>query len=160
SGGGFFDYAFVHDLVMQVVAETVPAERAASRHRRIARVLEELGPGTGGELAATVARQYDLANDPQSAAPRYLDAARHALTVGAIDEAGSLAARGFDLAEDPALRFELLAVQETVAGRKGLDSERTQRLDQLDEIAATLNDDERRRVVLFRRAEFAQEAAD
>src|SRR5262249_5992495 len=50
--------------------------------------------------------------------------------------------------------------QETVAGRKGLDSERTQRLDQLDEIAATLNDDERRRVVLFRRAEFAQEAAD
>ena len=159
-GGGFFDYAFVHGLVAEIVAVTTAPDRAAARHRRIARVLEELGADRTDELAATVARQYELAGDAAAAVPRYLSAARRALGVGAVDEAEALAARGLGLASDPELRFELLLVSETAAGRSGADDVRMRVLDELDALARSLREKERQQTVALRRIEFAVEAND
>jgi len=159
-GGGFFDYALVHDVVTEAIATSVPAERARRRHRRIARVLAELAGGDASEIAATVARQYDLAGDPDAAAPVYLEAARRAHSIGALDEAQSLAARGCTLATDSALRFDLLAVQETVAARKGLDEARRALLDQLQEIAVALGDLGRQRHCALQRVELAHQTSD
>ena len=97
SGRGFFDYAFAHHLVAQIVAEGAQPERSAARSRRIARALEELYPERSAELAAQVARHFELAGDAKAAAVRYLAAARQALSVGALDEADAHAERGVAL---------------------------------------------------------------
>ncbi len=160
SGRGFFDYAFSHRIVAEVLAEAAPPDRAAKRHRRIARVLDELGGDRSGELSATVARQYDLAGDATAAAPRYLAAAERALMVGAVEEAESLASRGLALADEVPLRFGLLLVLETVAGRQAADERRASLLARLDAAASALDDDERRSTALVRRIAFAQERGD
>ena len=153
-GRGVLDYAFTHDVVADVVASAVPPERAAARHRRFARALEELSPGQADELAATIARQLDLAGDASGAARRYLAAANHALALGAVDEADALARRGASLATDLPLRFELVHVLEIVGARRGADQTRPALLAQLDELAGGVDDDDLRKRALLRRIDF------
>jgi DNA-binding SARP family transcriptional activator/tetratricopeptide (TPR) repeat protein len=160
SGRGFFDYAFAHHLVQQTVAESAQTGRAAARHRRIARALDELYPERAAELAPRIARHYALAGDGASAAPRYLAAARQALALGALDEASSHVARGLELADSSSVRVDLLLVDETLAARRLAYDARLRILDELDALTATLGDEDGRRTALLRRAAFANERKD
>ncbi len=160
SGRGLFDYAFAHHVVQQTVAESAEVRRAAARHRRIARALDELYPERAAELAARVARHYDLAGDANTAASRYLAAAHQALSVGAVDEAAASVARGLELSSDAKLRIDLLFVDETVAARRLKDDRRAAVLAELDALTAPAGDEEARRTALLRRAAFAGERKD
>jgi DNA-binding SARP family transcriptional activator/tetratricopeptide (TPR) repeat protein len=158
SGRGFFDYAFAHHIVAQTVADGAQPERSAARRRRIARALEQLYPERSAELAAEVARHFELAGDAKAAAARYLIAARQALSVGALDEAVAHADRGTALEPDPLLHVDLLLVKESCAALRGLREPRANVLAELD--ALTVDGDERRRTVVLRRFEFADELED
>jgi DNA-binding SARP family transcriptional activator len=157
SGRGFFDYAFAHHLIQQTVAEAAEEGRAAARHRRIARALDELYPERAGELAPRIARHYDLAGDAASAARHYLSAARQALALGAVDEAAAHVARGLELTSDLPMRVELLLVGESLAARRLNPEARTSAIDELEALTNELGDDEGRRKALLRRAVFASE---
>jgi len=160
SGRGFFDYAFAHHLVQSTIADSAQADRAAARHRRIARALEALYPERAGELSPRIARHYDLAGDAGAASTHYLAAANRALSIGALDEAAAHVARGLELCTGGPLHVELLFVSETLAGRRGDYATRTSLLDRLDAATAGIADADGRRAVLLRRAAFAHERKD
>ena len=160
SGRGFFDYAFAHRIVQETVAQNALPERCATRHRRIARALEDLYPERADELAAGIARHYDLAGEPAAAAPRYLAAARQALSVGALDEAAAHVARGLALASEHTVRVDLLLVGETLAARRNTHDRREAILGELDALTTAMPDDQRRFDVLLRRVEFANARED
>ena len=160
TGRGFLDHAFTHHLIARAVAADAEPQRAAARHRRIARALDDLGGHQSGELSWTIARQYDLAGDHATAAPHYAAAGRRALAVGAIDDAQRAVERGLATADDARIRADLLLVQETISARNGADAARAAALDRLDAAANVLDDDELRRTATLRRAEFAQESGD
>lgn len=158
TGRGFLDYAFAHQVVQEYIASVVPPQRSPARRRRIARALGELYPDRSAELAASIARQYDLAGELEAAAERYLHASRHALSVGAVDEASVHVARGLALAGEKTLRIELFFAGETVATRSGRNDSRAAALAELE--ALTEGDGERRRELALRRFEFAHELED
>jgi DNA-binding SARP family transcriptional activator len=152
-------YMFSHALVAHAIyAATEPALRA-SRHRRIARLLERSALADRTLLAVT-ARHWDLAGDPERARSAYLQAAEAAFAVFAHDEAAAYARRSADLAPGDAERFAALAIalragylRADVAGR-GIDLER------IDEIAGRLGDEERFLVLDAQAAYYAQGGDD
>jgi DNA-binding SARP family transcriptional activator len=160
SGRGFFDYAFSHHLVQRTVAESAEEGRAAARHRRIARALDELYPERAAELAPRIARHYDLGGDARAAAHWYLAAARRALVLGALDEAAGHVARGLESSDDAATRIALLFVKETVAARRIDKAARGAALDELNAVSIASGDGEGLRMTLLRRAAFAHERHD
>jgi DNA-binding SARP family transcriptional activator/tetratricopeptide (TPR) repeat protein len=159
-GRGLFDYSFGHEIVREVVAETVPANRAGERHRRIALVLDELAPERSEEIAAEVAQHYDLAGDAEAAARHYLVAARRSMELGAPEAAGAQLARALALTTEPRLRAEAFFERDLLGRRTGERALRVEALDELDLLATSLNDEEMTRTALLRRIQFAREIED
>ena len=93
SGRGLFEYAFSHKSFTEAIAAAVPPERAAARHRRVARVLEELYADRASELSATIARHYELAGDGPNAARCYLTAVRRSIGAGRVGRSAALGDR-------------------------------------------------------------------
>jgi len=125
---GAFDYVFSHHLVQAVLyGEASPTQRRR-RHRRIAGLLVEQN-----ETPAEIARHYDLGGEPERAAAFYFQAARRALVLRAAGEALSALARGKALAQEKALRWQILCEQEDIFHRRG---ERPQQADCLAELSA------------------------
>ncbi|PZR98383.1 MAG: hypothetical protein DLM69_08740 [Candidatus Chloroheliales bacterium] len=151
-GGRGIDYAFAHHLIQETVYQGIDAGARTRRHRRLALVLEELYPQRE-EMAAQLARHFDLGADPQSAAPYYLIAARHAAVLYAYDEAIAAATRAAALTEEPRTRFAALAEAEAIYQRRGERSEQVATLVQMAEIADELGDDDLACEVLRRRIE-------
>ncbi len=145
AGYGDFDYAFAHQLVRDVVAAQASERRAADRHRRIARALEALHAERVSEFASELARHYDLANDADNAATRYLLAARRALQMVALDESRANVRRGLELATDPTVRAELYVEACNLAQRSDDDAERSAAIEGLEAAAGALEDAELRR---------------
>jgi DNA-binding SARP family transcriptional activator/tetratricopeptide (TPR) repeat protein len=160
SGRGLFEYAFSHQIFQAAIARAVPQERATGRHRRVARVLEELYADRASELSATIARHYELAGDAANAARCYLTAVRRSIGLGALDEAHTLSDRALALTGDPRARAEILLERETVEFRRGDGVAQESALASLEELAATLADPELHRLTLLRRIEFATSIAD
>jgi DNA-binding SARP family transcriptional activator/tetratricopeptide (TPR) repeat protein len=160
SGRGLFEYAFSHQVFQEAIAGGVPRERSAARHRRVARVLEELYADRASELSATIARHYELAGDGASAARCYLTAVRRSIALGALDDAHALSDRALALTGDPRARAEILLERETVELRRGNRSAQEFTLARLQELAVRLADPELHRLTLLRQIEFATSIAD
>jgi DNA-binding SARP family transcriptional activator/predicted ATPase len=160
TGRGLFEYAFSHQIFQEAIARAVPPERAAARHRRVARVLEELYADRASELSATIARHYELAGDGANAARSYLTAARRAIAVGALDEAHALSDRALALSTDPRTRAEIFLERETIESRRGNRPAQESALASLKELATNLADPELHRLTLLREIEFAMSMTD
>ncbi|HLY02775.1 MAG TPA: AAA family ATPase [Candidatus Cybelea sp.] len=160
TGRGLFEYAFSHQIFQEAIARAVPQERAAARHRRVARVLEELYADRASELSATIARHYELAGDGANAARSYLTAVRRSIGIGALDEARALSERALALTEDPRARAEILLERETVELRRGDRSAQESALASLKALAASLADSDLHRLTLLREIEFATSISD
>jgi predicted ATPase/DNA-binding SARP family transcriptional activator len=151
------DYAFTHHLIQAAIYAEIPADDRQRRHRRVAQIMEEMYPQQLDELATQMALHFDQGNDPTSATPYYLRAGRHALAVSAADEALAYLTRGLELAVNPRLRFDLYALCETIHGRRGQRGEQRADLEQLDQLAHSLAEqnlvcDSLSRQILYERA--------
>ncbi len=160
SGRGLFEYAFTHHAVQEAIAGEVAPQRDMQRRRRVARVLEELYPERAGELAAMIARHYDLAGDAPNAARRYLDAVRHSIVLSALEEAREQCSRGVELAADPRLRVELLLESATIESRRGEPARWNEILTELERADAALGDVATHRLVLLHRIQYARTCWD
>ena len=159
-GRGLFDYSFGHEIVREVVSDTVPQNRAAERHRRIALVLAELAPDRAEEIAAEIARHYDLAGDAEVAARHYLIAARRSMELGAPEAAGTQLARVLALTSEPRLRADAFFERDLLGRRTADRALREEALHELDSLAETLHDEELMRNATLRRAQFARDVED
>lgn len=155
TGRGALDYAFAHQIVCDVVARSADPTRSSERHRRIARTLEELYPAGAVEFAAELGRHYELAGDAETAAGHYLMAARRALELAALDEAGAHLVRGLALARGPALRAALLVSRVRVTDRSGDRAAQAVALNDLSVVADVSDDPEWRRTAALLRVQFA-----
>ena len=155
SGRGLFEYAFSHHVVHEAIAQAAPPERAAARHRRVARVLEELYADRAAELSATVARHYELAGDDANAVRCYLAAVRRSIGVGALDEAHALGDRTLALTTDPRLRVEILLESEAIECRRGNRAAQEFTLKSLEQLAVSVADPNLQSLILLRRIDLA-----
>ena len=145
TGRGAYDYAFAHQTVRDVVETGAPPQRAADRHRRIARAFEELHPDRVEEFAAELARHYELARDTGVASRYHLVAARRALSLAALAEARTHLDRGLALATEPGLRSDLLIARDRLGRLTGDRAARVAAVDELAALADVMHDDEARR---------------
>ncbi len=160
AGRGLFEYAFAHHAVREAVAGAVAPHRDAARRRRVARVLQELYPEHAPELSASIARHYDLGADGANAARSYLQAARHSIAVGALDEARAHCDRGVELATDLRLRCELLLERATVESRRGEPAQWDAALIELERAESELGDVGIHRAVLLQRFAYGRTCGD
>ncbi len=160
SGRGLFPYAFVHQLVQRVALERTPAQRLPARHRRIARVLEELYADRSSDLVAEIARHYDLGAEPEAAATNYLAAARRATSLGALRDALGFAERGLALTGDTRRRIDLLLAREIVAERIESTADQGRMLDELERLARSTGESDVLCDVLSRRARLTFRGGD
>ena len=143
-------FAFTHHLIASTVYDDVPCDIRLHRHRRIARVIEDIYRDRLVELATDLASHFDRGEEPELAAKYYRSAAHRAIGLYANDEARSAASRGLGLTKDAALRSAFYALRETLDGRRG---DRTSQLEDLNEwakIARTLEDEEMQSEIVWR----------
>jgi len=159
-GRGVFEYAFAHHFVFETIERSIPAERASVRHRRVARVLEELYPERASELAGSLARHYEAAGDTANAVRCYLAAIRHARSVGAPAEARALCESALRLDIEARFRAEVLLARVTIESRSGMRALWREALEALERAVADLADPELERSRLKLRIEFALSEAD
>ncbi|HXW52389.1 MAG TPA: AAA family ATPase [Candidatus Acidoferrales bacterium] len=147
---GSFEYSFAHHLIQDAVYALIPRDALVARHRRTGRVLADASQA--GELAAEIARHFDLGEDRAAAGRFYLDAARYALSLFADSEALAHLARALELAgQDDRLAAEALLAQEAIQNRQGAREHQARSLERLDAIADRLDDLELQSQVLWRR---------
>ena len=159
-GRGVLDYAFTHHLVQDAIASGVPPEHAATRRRRVARVLERLYPERLPELSPSLAAHYEFAGDVPNAARCYLEAVRRSVSIGALQEAREQCERGLALDADPKQRAELLLESVTIESRCGDRESRSAALLRLESLDAQLDDPALHCATLLQRMEFASAAED
>ncbi len=126
------EFLFKHALLRDVAYDGVLRAHRRRYHRLAGAWLAEVSARSGreDEYAALVAEHLDRAGEP-AAAEWYLRAGRQALAVFALGEATRLLDRALALVtDDPALRFDVLAVRETVLDRLG--DRDAQRLDVIE----------------------------
>jgi len=150
------DYAFTHHLIQAAIYAGIPEDDRRRRHRRVAQVMEELYAPRLDEIAAELALHFDRGQAPETAAQYYLRAGQRALAVSAADEALVHLTRGLELAVAERLRFDLLALAETIHARRGQRVEQRSALARLDQAAQALGDQELICEVLRRQIRLAQ----
>lgn len=148
---GRFDYTFSHELIRATLYAGLPGPGRKRRHRRVAHVLESLNLGHLENLAAELALHFDRGDEAERAAGYYLEAARRASSVYAEEEALAALGRGLEIAADLRLRFNLLALREEIAHRRGDRQAQETDLDALTKLAHSLEDPELMCEVLNRR---------
>jgi len=150
------DYAFTHHLIQSVIYAGIPEDDRRRRHRRVAQIMEELYPARLDEIAAELALHFERGQALEPAARYFLRAAQHALAVSAADEALAHVTRGLELAADGRVRFDLLALAETLHAHRGQRAEQRTTLALLDLAARALGDPERICEVLLRQIHLAR----
>ncbi|MCL5951957.1 MAG: hypothetical protein M1132_09580, partial [Chloroflexi bacterium] len=66
AGRSGFDCTFTHHLIQATVYEMVPDDSRTRRHRRVARIMEQLA-AAGDEFAGTLALHWDRGGEPARA---------------------------------------------------------------------------------------------
>jgi DNA-binding SARP family transcriptional activator len=155
AGRGLLPYAFGHQLVQQAVAALAEPGRMRERSRRLARAFKQLYPERERELASQIAAHLEMAELPDEAAAEYLIAGRHALELGAPDDARRLADRALALASEPLTVAALWRERQRIDERASNVAEERADLVVLAAIAEDVDDEDLRCNVLFRRARIA-----
>ena len=114
------EYTFGHDLVRDVVSESIPSARAAALHAAAAGTLSERA-GRDPSLHARAAAHFESAGSAEAAAPHWEAAATWALGMLAYEEAATCFARAADcVAHDPARTTDLLLAEADALLRSGV----------------------------------------
>jgi tetratricopeptide (TPR) repeat protein len=163
-GRSRFTFAFSHHLIAAALYASIDEARLRRWHGRIAHILQR--DLEGRESAATLAYHLDRAGEGKAAASAYLAAAQRAFDVYANDEALVAVRRGSELALDPRVRLDLLALHEEIAARAGDRDAQACALEAMERLSEELADAGARADTLRRRAalahacgELAEEAA-
>ncbi len=93
---GLDDYTFPHQLIHQIILESIPAERASLLHEQAARALETVHAGQTG-FAAEIAAHYEAANQPVAAARFWLTHAQELTDLPAFEQADEAIERAIAL---------------------------------------------------------------
>ena len=157
---GAFDYRFTHHLIQSVIyAQMSPASRTR-RHYRMAQVMADIDAYRGDSVAQRLAEHYEHGGQPAAAAPHYLRAARHALTVYAYHEVVKLVEHTLTLTDDTTQHFEALALREIAAHRQGQRDLQRTTLDAMMKLAEQMRDNDRITEVLRRRIDMCHRQGD
>jgi DNA-binding SARP family transcriptional activator len=148
---GRFDYTFSHELIRAAIYEALPEAICKRRHHRVAHVLESLISERAEAFAAGLALHFDRGDEPERAAGYYLVAAREALAVYAEEESLAALDRALEIAAGRRLRFDLLALREEIAHRRGDRLAQERDLNSLIGLVEPLNDPDLVCEVLHRR---------
>jgi len=148
---GRLAFAFTHHVIQSVIYEQTDADARTQRHRRFARVLEEIHAGRAADVAAVVATHYDRGGEPARAAERFAVAATRAFEVFAHAEVERFASRGLELAVEPALRYDLLMQRERARALRGDRTGQRADLDAAERLASALGDERATCACLARR---------
>lgn len=144
------EYTFTHHLVRATLYNQIPEADRKRRHHRAARLMQELYSERLDELAAELARHYERGDDAEPAAQFYARAAHNSAAVFANQDALAHVERGLALTNDARTRFELYALHETLAARRGERETQRADLDAMQNLANELNDDDARNETLER----------
>lgn len=143
-------FVFTHQLLRAALYEQTPEPARRLAHRRAARALARLYPERRADLAAELAMHYERAGLPAEASCEYIVAARRAAALFASDDVVRLATRGLAIATEIRERYELFALREANASRRGERDAATADLAEMERCANELDDDGARCDVLVR----------
>jgi len=146
TGRTAFDYTFTHHLIRNAIYERIPAEKRRRRHRLIARVLEQDSVRSGAS-AIDIARHYEASGAKAEAAAWYRTAADFAVRSYANDEAAALLETALQLSTDAPGRFETLSARQLLRSRLGDALGEAEDFAAIAEIAESLDDEARFRVL-------------
>ncbi len=135
------DYAFTHHLIQAAIYADMSPALAARRHRRLGQAMEDIYPQRHEELAGELALHFDLGGKPEQATAYYLMAARRALDIFAGEETLRYLSRGLELSQDTSVRFDLIALRESVDSKSGDRTAQQEDLAQLETMAEVLADE-------------------
>ncbi len=114
------EYAFDHDLVRDVVSESIPSARAAALHAEAAEILSERA-SRDPSLHVRAAGHHESAGSAEAAAPHWEAAATWALGMLAYEEAATCFARAAEcVAHDPGRTTDLLLAEADALLRSGV----------------------------------------
>ncbi len=97
--GGAAGYSFSHALLRDAAYDSLLREHRRGLHLRVARALETLDPQTIAQQPELLAMHLAEGNEPEAAAPYWMEAARRSLARSALTEATRLLRRGLDALE-------------------------------------------------------------
>lgn len=104
-------YSFAHTIVRRAFYDALKPDRRVRLHRRIALLLEKMGPAApSAEIAAQYFESRAL-GDPETGVQYAMDAADQAQAVAAHDRAVSFLAMAAELAEDAVLEVRAYVLQ-------------------------------------------------
>jgi DNA-binding SARP family transcriptional activator len=156
-----FDYAFTHNLVQRTIYASSPLPLQKRRHRRIARIMEDLFSSRLDSVAAEIARHYERGGDSARAAECYVRAARGATAVFANEEALAHARSAARLCgDDAALLFEALSIAEATNDRLGDRKAQRADLTALDKLARASDDRRQVCAILSRTVRYYRACGD
>jgi tetratricopeptide (TPR) repeat protein len=157
-----FDYAFCHHLVQAVLYDDTPTDRRQRRHRRVARVMEDLYPDALDELSGTIGWHYEQGGEGDQAIPWYRRAGENAARLYANDEAVAYLTRALELLpeQEEAERYPLLFAREAIHDLQGNREAQGVDLADLERLAVLLGDPAQEAAVGVRRAHYAEATGD
>ena len=172
---GMREYAFQHHLLHQVTYDTVLRRMRRDCHAKAAEWLAGLRGARANDFLGAAAEHFERAGDSRRASDYLAKAAEHAgarymhaAALTFIDKALALAApeptgaSDADAGAGEALRFRwrLLAARERSLHIQGRRTEQRADIDSLQRVAESLDDDQLRGEVCWRRAKLAMDTAD
>lgn len=160
AGRGLLEYAFMHQLMHEIVTQSVPPPDVAVRRRRVARVLEKLYPERFSELSALLAGHYEAGGEFAHATRCYLEAVRRSISIGALEEASMLCERALAIASDTRTRSELLLERVTIESLRGDLATRDAILSELERVDGELGDVAVHRSTVLHRIELSASAGE
>lgn len=157
--GSRYDFSFAHEIIRAQLYSKIPQDVRLRRHRRIARVMEELYAAPDIP-ASELALHFDRGAEPSKAAAYYHIVARNALAVFADEEAKRALCRALDIGADDVQRQDLLLLREGIYSRSGSRVEQLADIISLKESAVELGDGDAGREALRRHIEYARVTGD
>ncbi len=108
------EYTFSHQLIHQIILESIPSARAVHLHQQIASTLQQIYAGKNG-FAGRIATHYQFAGLPLAAARFWLEHARESTDLAAFDQALQAIERALALlGTDSSLESRELQAQATL----------------------------------------------
>lgn len=163
---GIREYSFKHQMLQQVVYETLLKRTRRELHARAAAWLAGLPGSRGRASLGAAAEHYQRAGDDARACDCFASAAEHArerhaheAVLGHVAAALALLERAA-LPDDALLRWRLLDVRERSLDLQGRRAEQQLDIDALDALAEQLDDDRCRGEVAWRRSDIAMRTGD
>ena len=163
---GVCAYAFKHHVLHQVTYDTLLKRTRRDCHARAAAWLAGLSGARANDFLRATADHFEKAGDNAQALEYLTRAAEHAAGTFEHEAALGHVTRALELAgadeqhDDMLLRWRLLGVRERILDLRGRRAEQHADIDALQRLADTLDDDDRRAEVAWRRSDIALRTAD